>query len=275
MGSGPKKADPEDPEDLEDLEDLPDLTDRVHIQTRALPPRHPSPREAGSPTHRELFETRLHPLAAEQREARARGAEEPELSALCFDPVVRVIQRLLDNPRFALQHARLVAAHHPNAAGLEALAARGAFFSDREVQRRLLRNTQSRVGLIHRILATRRLLEIWNVSESRELSDRNRQVAREALGRRYASCSPEERVELVLRSEGRALLALGDRPLDHRAVVLLTERPVTSPLLVRNLAAWRPTPAPVLAHLLKQAVVRGNPGLRALVKRHPHCPPAV
>src|SRR5712664_1148334 len=64
---------------------------------------------------RKLYETVLHQLAAEERAARAKAAEEPELSALCFDPLPAVVHALLDNPRFGLPQARLVAAHHRTA----------------------------------------------------------------------------------------------------------------------------------------------------------------
>jgi len=80
--------------------------------------------------HRKLYETALRQLAPDERAARAKAAEEPELSALCFDPLPAVIHALLDNPRFGLPQARLVAAHHRTASGLEALAARAALAAD-------------------------------------------------------------------------------------------------------------------------------------------------
>ena len=55
------------------------------------------PPEAAA-THRQLFETRLHPLEEGEREALAAKAIEPELTALCFDPVPRVVRALLEIP---------------------------------------------------------------------------------------------------------------------------------------------------------------------------------
>lgn len=250
----------------EDEDAIPDLSDAVPIVEAR------SGRVRGAAFHRRLFETELHSLPVDQRVARAIGVIEPELSALCFDPVPRVIVRLFENPRFGLQHARLVATHHGNGAGLDALAARSGLIADRAVQDRLLRNTQSRVGLIRRLLTPRRLIEIWNVSESRDLGDRNRRLARDVLRERFGAGPPEEQVDLIVRSEGRALRALADRPLSAKAAQLLSKRAIHSQLLVRNLAQWKPTPGVVLAHLLRQAVTRGNPTLRAMVRRHPNCP---
>lgn len=63
---------------------------------------------------RQLFERKLHGLAAESRVAFALKAEEPVLSALCFDPLPAVATQLLNNARFGLHQARLLAAHHPH-----------------------------------------------------------------------------------------------------------------------------------------------------------------
>src|SRR5690349_1981806 len=71
--------------------------------------------------HRQVYETFLRQLPSGERAAQARTAEEPDLSAFCFDPLPAVIHALLDNPRFGLPQARLVAAHHGTPSGLEAL----------------------------------------------------------------------------------------------------------------------------------------------------------
>lgn len=223
-------------------------------------------------THRQLFETKLHPLREDEREALAVTAGEPELSAFCFDPTPRVVRAVLENPRMGLPHARLIAAHHGNAAGLDALGEKAALLQDTEVQRLLLRNQQSPVTLLHRLLARRRLAEVYQTTQSRELPERNRRAALDTLRRRFAETTPEERVELVLRTEGRALAALSGLSLDGKAASLLCARPVTSVLLVENLARWPATPPQVIAHVLKQPMVLRMPPLRTLLKRHPNCP---
>lgn len=223
-------------------------------------------------THRQLFETRLHALPEEQREALAVAAGEPDLSAFCFDPTPRVVRAVLENPRVGLPHARLIAAHHGNAAGLEALGGRAALLQDTEVQRLLLRNQQSPAPLLQRLLSRRRLAEIHQASQSRELPERNRRAALDTLRRRFAEATSEERVDLILRTEGRALAALTGLSLDGKAAGLLCARTITSMMLVENLARWPATPPAVIAHLLKQPMVLRMPQLRTLLKRHPNCP---
>ncbi len=222
---------------------------------------------------RQLFERKLHGLAAESRTAFALTAEEPVLSALCFDPLPAVAAQLLSNPRFGLQQARLLAAHHPHPSALQALGAREAFLRDAEVQRLLLRNVQLPPGLLQRLLGPRRLLELFRLSVSRELPEKNQRATREVLRQRFSNTAPaEEKVELLFLSEGRVLAQLAGLPLDQKTAALLCGRTVTSLLLVQNLARWGATPPSVLAHLLKQAVVKHQPQVRAMLLQHPNAP---
>jgi hypothetical protein len=245
----------------------------------AAAPGHPGDEPAAGPTtppgtHRQLFETKLHPLSEDERASLASTAGEPELSALCFDPTPRVVRAVLENPRVGLPHARLIAAHHGNAVGLEALGEKAALLQDIEVQRLLLRNQQTPAPLLQGLLSRRRLPDVYLATQSRELPERNRRNALQILRRRFAEVGAEERVELILRTEGRALTALTGLSLDGKAAALLCARPLTSVLLIENLARWPATPPPVILHLLKQPLLRQMPPLRALLKRHPNCPPS-
>jgi hypothetical protein len=228
--------------------------------------------EPSGATHRQLFESRLHPRSEDERQRLASVAEEPELSALCFDPVPAVIHRVLENPRTGLAHARLIAANHGNPVGLEALAARSAFLSDREVQRLLLRNNQSPETMVRRLLASRPLPQIYECCQSHDLPERHRHTARGVLRGRFSGASPDERVHLILTTEGRALGTLSGMALDGRSVALLCARGATSALLVENLGGWSATPPALIAHLLKQLLVRQSPTLKLLLRRHPNCP---
>src|SRR5512132_1118713 len=62
----------------------------------------PPPPERPSDTVvlRRLFETRLSQLSADERTRLATQVGEPELQALCFDPLPVVARALVDNPRF-------------------------------------------------------------------------------------------------------------------------------------------------------------------------------
>jgi hypothetical protein len=228
--------------------------------------------EPSGATHRQLFESQIHPRSEDERQRLASVAEEPELSALCFDPVPAVIHQVLENPRTGLAHARLIAANHRNPVGLEALAARSAFLGDREVQRLLLRNNQSPETMVRRLLASRPLPQIYECCQSHDLPERNRHTARSVLRSRFAVASPDERVHLIITTEGRALGILSGLTLDGRSVALLCARGATSALLVENLASWSATPPALIAHLLKQPLVRQSQTLKLLLRRHANCP---
>jgi hypothetical protein len=222
--------------------------------------------------YRQLFETRLHALTEDERKARAHGAEDPELSAFCFDPVPAVIKALLENPRLGLAHARLIVRHHRNPVGLEALCMKAAFAADGGVRRWLARNPQLPGGLFRRLWGSRRLMELHKLSVDRDIPEGTRRAAREVLRQRFTTGPSEEKVELILNTEGRSLVALTGMPVDGKTAALLCGRTYRSPLLIQNIARWSAAPPALIAHLLKQEAVRRQPQLKMLLQRHPNAP---
>ncbi len=222
--------------------------------------------------YRQIFETRLHPLTEDERTARARGAEDPELSAFCFDPVPAVIKSVLENPRTGLAHARLIVRHHRNPVGLEAVCARASFAADGGVRRWLVRNPQLPSGLFRRLWSGRRLMELHKVTLDRDIPEGTRRTARELLRQRFSTGPSEEKAELILNTEGRSLAALSGLPVDGKTAALLCGRTFRSPMLIQNIARWSAAPPALIAHLLKQEAVRRQPQLRMLLQRHPNAP---
>jgi hypothetical protein len=222
--------------------------------------------------YRQLFETRLHSLTEDERKARARGAEDPELSAFCFDPVPAVIKSVMENPRTGLAHARLIVRHHRNPVGLEAVCARAAFAADGGVRRWLVRNPQLPLGLFRRLWSGRRLLELHKLTIDRDIPEGTRRTARELLRQRFSTGPSEEKAELILNTEGRSLASLSGLPVDGKTAALLCGRTYRSPLLIQNIARWSAAPPALIAHLLKQEAVRRQPQLRMMLQRHPNAP---
>ncbi len=223
---------------------------------------------------RQLYQERLAGAPVPIRAGWAATASEPELSALCLDPVPAVIKPLFDNPRATARHARLVAFHHRTPQGLETVAARTTLLRDPQVERLLLGNPQLPASLLRRILTGRRLLDIYKVIVNREVPEQSRRGAGALLRQRFATGAPEERLELILNTEGRALSALAGLPVDGRTAALLCQRQFTSSLLVQNIARWSAAPPQVLVYLMKQPFVRRQPVLRNLLLRHPNLPPS-
>ncbi|MDA8020022.1 MAG: hypothetical protein MPN21_21485 [Thermoanaerobaculia bacterium] len=221
---------------------------------------------------RALFERELKPLEVDHRVEMARKAGDARLHAFCYDPSPRVISALLENQRFGLEHARRVAAHHRTGGGLDALGRRQQFVRDRQVQRNLFRNSATPQALLLRIFQAYRLAEIFRLTAGREATDRVRTVAKKQFRTKFPQSSAEERVQLILKTEGRCLPQLVGVALGGRAAALLCRRPLASTLLIRNLARWPSTPPPVLEHLMRQPAVRRSPVLKNEVLRHPNAP---
>ena len=206
----------------------------------------------------------------DQRAALARVAEEPDLSACCFDPMPQVIAALLENPRLGGTQARLVATHHRTTAGLEALAGHAAFARDDGVRRALLANPVLPQSLYRRLWASQRLLTQFQVTINRECPEQTRAMARDLLRASFIQRTGEERVELILATEGRCLLALAGVTIDGQTTALLCRRSYTSTLLIQNIGHWSAAPPQLIAHLRRQDAVRRNPVLRQLLERHPN-----
>lgn len=223
-------------------------------------------------THLALYKERLHHLTPDDRAAIAANANGAMLSALCFDPLPSVIRRVMENPHSGPEQARLIAAHHHNSAGLEFLLAHHELMRDPQLQRLLWRNPQLNEGQLRRLVQTKRLLEVWKLSVSREATSQTRTNTARLLRTRFATAPAEERVELIFSTEGRALAGLSGLTVDGKTTALLCARSYASVLLVQNLAHWSATPPALISHLLRQPTVVRNPRLRTILSHHPNAP---
>ena len=221
---------------------------------------------------RKLYHTELSKLEQPAREAMAKSAKDPHLSALCFDPQQQVIARIFDNPSAGLLHALLVARNHHTPQGLDVVMQRAELLRDPRVQRVLLHNTMLQEVQLKRILQPKRLAEIYQVVINREIPEKSRQKSRMILRSKWSMAEGEERAGLVFLTEGRCLQILTGLPFDSHTTSLLCRRTYTSLLLMQSLARFGACPPQVLAHLLKQAIVRRQPQLRTAIMQHPNCP---
>lgn len=219
---------------------------------------------------RRIFDEELKSLDLDVRVERAAEATDEILRAFCFDPSRKVIEALLENPRFGLEHARLVANHHRSSQGLDALGNHAAFLRDQQVERHLFRNPQTSLRLLHRIYARARMAKVYRLATGHDAAEQVRESARREFRKKFSAGTPEERVKLILDTEARCLTLLVGQALDAKAAGLLRRRSLTSTLLLRNLARWPATPPPLLVHLMRQPQVKRNASLRNLVLRHPN-----
>lgn len=223
-------------------------------------------------THRQRFEQHFRSMTADERMARARDAETADLLALCFDPDPKVIHAILENARVSLEHARLVAAHHANPAGIDHLLRRADFSRDAQVMRRLFRNPQASDAQLKKLLEPKTLRYVYTTTANANYGERARRIARDLMAGKFNRADPKERFDFIVSTEGRPLMMLTNAPFDARTTQLFCARTITSPLLIQNLAKWRPCPPQVLAHLLKHNLVQHQTALKRLVLAHPNVP---
>lgn len=221
---------------------------------------------------RKLFETVLHPLPRDARVERARTATGDVLQAFCLDPEPGVIQAVLENPTANVTHARLVAEHHRNPVGLDVLGRRVEFARDAHVRRFLLRNNQASERLLARMLAPLTLPQVFRANMGHDLTERARKAARTELRQKFERSTAEEKVAVILQTEGRCLPMLPGQTFDQKTTALLCRRTYQSTMLIQSIARFPAAPPVLLTHLLKQQVVQRNAHLKRQIQQHKNCP---
>jgi len=214
-------------------------------------------------------------MVRDERVAAALVAQGGHLLALCFDPEPPVIHAVLTNPRSTAEHARLIAVHHRTQAGLDLIGRRNELVTDVHVQRRLLANPQLPDNILRKVIGPKLLTDVYKISINREIPERSRVMTRELLQKKFMLASPDERAALLIRTEGRCLVALLNCALDARTIQMLTSKTSYTVLFIQNLARWSATPPALLTHLLKQPIVRQNVGLRKQLLKHRNVPTEV
>jgi hypothetical protein len=233
-------------------------------------PADDEPPAAEEASYRRLYETKYRGTIVDDRIGAARLAKGRDLMALCLDPDAQVLFTVLENPSCALQHARYAARWHPTTPGLEAIGQRASFIGDPQVQRLLMRNIHLSELMTRRILGGKRMLDAYKASIDTDIPEKTRQFARSVLRAKFGTSQGEERAGIISATEGRVLQALTGLSLDGRATSLLCARTYTSALFVQNLARFGSCPPQLLAHLLRQPIVRRQNQLKTMILQHPN-----
>ncbi len=222
--------------------------------------------------YQKLYEAELHPLPTEERHALAGKETGARLFALCFDAEPAVIGAIFENTAATVEHARLVAFHHRTGRGLDEVMRRSHLVSDPLVHRRLLRNPSLTEAMFRRLMGSKRLLEIYKISLDRDVPERSRVTARALFRTRFTTASPEERVEIVWATEGRVLMAMAGLTFDSRTTSILCSRTYPSIMLIQSLARFPATPPQLIAHLLRQPLVKRQAHLKNQLLAHSNTP---
>jgi hypothetical protein len=228
--------------------------------------------ELSERNYRQIYATRWKERTVGDRTDAAHKVDNPDLMALCFDPDPHVVAAVLDNARAGYDHARLIALYHRTTTGLEILSRRREWVRDALVERRLLRNPMIGDVVLGRLLAPKRLLATYKIAVDREVPELTRAKSRTQLRQKWTSAPPEDRAELILRTEARCLILMTGCTFDSRTTAILCGKPVVSVMFVQSFAKFPASPPALLAHLAKQNFVRKNPAIKKMLMVHPNMP---
>jgi hypothetical protein len=219
---------------------------------------------------RNFYKTNLQHLPLKERGDLASSGSGETLMALCLEKDPSVCRRLFDNRNFDMRHARLIAKHQKSTTTLDVLVRHARFLRDIQVQSHLFRNPMLSETMFHRIVKSKRMAGLYRLAISQEATERVRRSAKNMLRTRFQYGSPEERIDLFFKTEGRCLLMIAGIGIDGRTAQLMCTRSYHSRILVQNLAKWPPLPTRVITHLVKQPAVRRQATIRNALLSHPN-----
>jgi hypothetical protein len=221
-----------------------------------------------------LYRKKFSPMTVDEREREASHQTKELLMALCHDPDVRVIKRVLENHSSGLEHARLIAKVHKNSQGLEYIIRNSQLMFDNRVQTNLLKNPILSDSQIRTLLNPKTLIQTWNIACSHDYPANNKQRARTIVKEKFKRAAQEERAAFIYDTEGRILIIIHDVPFGDQTIAILCKKSYHSLLLIQNLAKCGRTPAKLLRHLEIQSIVKHNKAVKNLIKRHANYPKA-
>jgi hypothetical protein len=120
------------------------------------------------------------------------------------------------------------------------------------------------------VLRFKRLIDVYRLSIDRDLPERNRVRVRSRLRPIFTRAESEDRVALIMRTEGRCLANLSGCTFDSRTTQMLCNQTIASTLFIQNLARFPATPPMLIAKLLRSPSVLRQAPLRALLMKHPN-----
>jgi hypothetical protein len=120
------------------------------------------------------------------------------------------------------------------------------------------------------MLLTESLGDLFILATHDDVPEATRVVASDVLREKFTTSAAEERAAFVVSTDGGAL-GLGVA-LDGRTTSILCARSYSSVAIVRQFAKFPSCPAPLLAHLMRQPLVKRDSQLRQMLLRHPNMP---
>jgi len=222
--------------------------------------------------YRELYRQHFQGLGLDVRISRAQKERGAMLSALCLDRNPAIIREIMGNQNVTVKQAQIIARYHTTTIGLSALGKKNSFLFDHQLRRYLTRSQHAPVLLLRRAIEKLSMVQCFSLGLSREVTDKAKRQSRETLRILFSQAPQDERVQLILRTEGRCLKTLNGLTLGGKTIALLCRKSQFSSILIRNLCSFSGLTPMLIRHLFRQTIVRSNFGLKKLLLRHSNCP---
>jgi hypothetical protein len=219
---------------------------------------------------KKLYKAIATEMNQEQRIAAAGKSDGDELCALCFDQRPEVVAAVMNNPHSSVIQGRLIAAQHKNPVILARLAEHPRFGIDSTLRRYLLGNKRGADSLYQSLFELMSLGEVAELCWGGEITERAKRTGMKTLRKLYQRAKAEERLDLIVNSDGACLTGPGALNLDTKTAALLCKADLASPDLVHNLASCCSTPTNLVTHLSRLPQVRSSAPLRNLLQQHPN-----
>ena len=126
--------------------------------------------------------------------------------------------------------------------------------------------------VLNRIMNPKLLFPTYKIAIDRDIPELTRVKVRAQLKTKWAKAPPEQRAELIQRTEARCLILMAGCTFDAKTTMILCGRPINSAMFVQSVAKFGAAPPGLLAHMIKQPFVRKNQALRKMLLAHPNMP---
>ncbi len=184
-------------------------------------------------------------------------ADESALVKFCNDSSPAVIHAIVRNPRFNQRHARLIAEHHQSTQGLGALFDNGTITADPSVRAALLQNSVMNEPLLRRLLSHLSLQALYSLStRTNEMTEQAKREVLALLKQKFQAATPDEKVRILVSTEGRCLDKLTGVTLGNDVQRALMLVPQFSAMLAETLSR-RSEISPGLKLYINQRTRRG------------------
>ncbi len=196
--------------------------------------------DLGGPQHEEgiVDEVPWRNLSPGERIRRARSADAKALLMMCRDQNREVVNAILNNECFGLNHARTLARHHKGVAGLQALLNKAGVARNTSVRHNLLLNSGADERIYDQLAKTLSLKDLYLLTTNRSYPGKTRVWATKAFNQAFKVSPAAQQAKFILRNDGRCFSQMKGLRATPQLVSAIAKHKPFSKTLRANLRRW-------------------------------------